>query len=241
MKNKCVVHHALAAALLLAGCASRPKEKPVHQRGWIGGRYERATTRRSLSDKLFGADHTIYSFPPALTNARDTGILTVSLGTNTPAYLAGLREGDLILELGHQPAADLPGFSRIITASQPGASLPVKAFRDGQMMECNVTVGREKFREQGTLAVGLPGFLEPLHLVPSRAAPWFSLGPLGYEKNDDAPVEFASVKERYKQSCHPKGQQTGYDEDWRFWLAIMELKKGKTILAQEPAAGPPSP
>src|SRR5208282_3591488 len=112
MKHQCVIHHALAAVLLLAGCATHPKEKPVHQRGWIGGRYERAKSGRTLSEMLFGAGHTIYSFPSALSNSQNAAILTTSLGTNTPAYLAGLREGDLILELGHQPVTDLPGFWR---------------------------------------------------------------------------------------------------------------------------------
>jgi hypothetical protein len=139
----------------------------------------------------------------------------------------------LILELGHQPVTDLPGFWRIVTGSQPGASLPVQAFRDGQTMECNVTVGREKYQDEGNVIIMLPGYLEPPHLVPTREAPWFSLGPLGYEKNDDPPAEFASVKERYKQSCRPKAKQEGHDEDWRLWLAIMEVKKGKKILAQE--------
>jgi hypothetical protein len=232
MKNQSVLYFALAA-IFLAGCGTPVEKKPVYQRGWIGGRYERAKKCRTLSEMAFGVDHTIFCFPPELAKSRDSGILAVSLATNTPAYLAGLREGDLILELGHQPVTDLPGFWRIVTASQPGAGLPVKAFRDGQTKEYNVTVGREKYRKEGNFLVMLPGFLEPFHPVPTRDAPCFSLGPLGYEKNDDPPVEFASVKERFKQSCRPKHNQTGYDEDSRWWLAIMQVKYGKRILAQE--------
>jgi membrane-associated protease RseP (regulator of RpoE activity) len=231
-----------ACALLLSGCASAPKEKPVakekpiHQRGWMGGSYKRAKAGHCLSDMLFGADDTIYCFPSALAPAQKAGILTTGVDTNTPAYRAGLREGDLILELGHQQVTDLPGFWRIVTETRPGASLAVKAYRAGETIDCTVTAGREKYQEEGTFTIALPGFLEPLHPIPTRNAPSFSLVALGYEKNDEPPAEFSSVEERYRRACHPKDKQEGHDEDWSCWLAIVRVSKGKKILTQEPFA-----
>ena len=59
MKNRCIIHYVLAA-VLLAGCATPPEKKPVLQRGWIGGRYERAQKGHTLSQCLFGVDHTLF-------------------------------------------------------------------------------------------------------------------------------------------------------------------------------------
>jgi len=243
MKQKWLIRlEMIAFAFVISGCASAPKdkpvakEKPIHQRGWMGGSYERAKASRSVSDIVFGDDDTIYAFPSVLAPAQKAGILITALATNTPAYQAGLRAGDLILELGHQPVIDLPGFWQVVTESRPGAELPVKAYRGGQKTDYTVTVGREKYHEEGTFAVGLPGFIESFHPIPTREAPYFSLVALGYEKNDDPRVEFGSVREQYRRGCNPKDKQEGHDGDWACWLAIFRVSKGKTIVAQEPFA-----
>jgi hypothetical protein len=236
----------LACALLFSGCASASKgsapkevpvakEKPIRQRGWMGGTYKRAKAAHSLADMLLGDDDTIYCFPSALAEVQKAGILTTALDTNTPAYQAGLREGDLILELGHQQVRDLLGFRHIVTQTRPGAALPVKAYRAGQTLEFTVRAGREKYEETGFLSIGTP-ILEGLHPIPTRNAPTFSLVALGYEKNDDPPVEFGSVEQQYRHACHPKDKQAGDDGDWSCWLAIVRVSKGKKILAQEAVA-----
>ncbi|MGA2751460.1 MAG: PDZ domain-containing protein [Verrucomicrobiota bacterium] len=229
------------AAVLLAGCASHhPKEKPVHEQGWIGGRYKCAKPRATVANWLFGGDHLIYYYPPGLEESQKSGIFATELGTNTPAYRAGLRAGDLILELDHRPVTDLMSFRSAICAARPGASLPVKAWRDGQTEEYEIIVGRETFRHRGTLMVGLglpiPGFWDPPHLVPTREAPSVSLVAAGWEQNDKTPVDFNSVEQRYRHSCNPKDKPQGDDEEWRCWLAIFQVSKGKTILGQEPVA-----
>jgi hypothetical protein len=224
----------VASVLLIAGCASQPKEKPVQQRGWIGGSYERAAAKRAFADRFYSDDHSMYCFPSALASAQTAGILTTGLGTNTPAFRAGLREGDLILELNHQPVTEMQDFVRIVGETRPGEALPLKAFRKGKTIECNVTAGREKYREGGNITIGLPGFYEPLRLIPTRNSRDFSLVALGYKRDDHSPFEFDSVKEQYRHNCHPKDKRQGYDRDWQLWLAIVQVTKGKTILEQEP-------
>jgi hypothetical protein len=109
----------------------------------------------------------------------------------------------------------------------------VKAYRAGQTVECRITVGREKFKALGYFTIGLPGYWEPFHPVPTGESPHFSLMALGYEHPNNRPVDFTSTSEQYRQACHPKNHQTGYDADRRFWLAFFEVKTGKQILAQE--------
>ncbi|HEX4121247.1 MAG TPA: PDZ domain-containing protein [Verrucomicrobiae bacterium] len=224
----------VAGIILVSGCASSPKEKPIQQRGWIGGSYQRAAVHQSFADQFFTSDHSIYCFPPALAPKQKAGILMTDLATNSPAFRAGLRAGDLILGVDGQPVTDLQDFLRIVTTTGPGGSLAVKAFRQGKTIECTVTAGREKYRDGGSIVVALPGFFEPLRLVPTRNSPNFSLVALGYKQEAGSPFEFDTVKEQYRRNCHPKDKQKGYDPEWRMWLAIVQVSKGKTILAQEP-------
>jgi hypothetical protein len=240
MKQKWFIYMEIAAcSVLISACASAPKdktvakEKPFHQRGWIGGSYERAKAERTVPDLFFGDGGAIYAFPSALTNTQKAGVLITALATNTPAYQAGLRAGDLILELRHQQVLDLPGFWQVLTEARPGVALPVKAYRIGQTSDYTVTVGREEFQYIGTFGIGLPGYIESFHPIPTREAPYVSLMALGYKKNDEPRVEFGSVRKQYEHACNPKAKQEGQDRDWWCWLAIFWVSEGKKIVAQE--------
>src|SRR5580692_8598655 len=103
-----------AVVAALSGCGTT-KEKAVSERGWVGGEFK-----------------TVRAFPKPLAPRPKAAILVAALGTNTPARAAGLRAGDLILALDHQPVGQLSDFRRKIDASEPGTLLPVTAFRDGQ-------------------------------------------------------------------------------------------------------------
>ena len=203
-----------ALALLISGCGSTKTKEPVaHQRGWIGGEYKQAS-----------------AFPPALKHTQKSAILITRLNTNTPAALAGLAEGDLVLELNHQPATRLSNFRRTIDGTEPGKSVAIKTWRDGQTVESDVRVGRETFTYNGTFAISLPGFCHDLRLSPSAG---LSLGVLGYEPEPVADrKELSSAETRYFMNCDPKNYQVS-DEGWRAWLVVMEAWTHKTIRSQE--------
>jgi membrane-associated protease RseP (regulator of RpoE activity) len=199
----------------VAGCStSKQKEPPLISRGWIGG-YVMVET----------------SFPKSMIPRPKIALLITSLSTNTPAAVAGLREGDLILALDHQPIKNLRQFRHKIDPLMPGASLTVTACRDNQTNEFAVTVGRETFRRGGWFSLDLPPIAYGLELWPHGDHPGWSAVVLGYRNNSVNRVELNSVKEQYDRKCNPK--DTPYNEDQKVWLVIMEFSKGKNIADQE--------
>ena len=202
------------AMLTLTGCASKGPEKPPLTRGWIGGEYT-----------------SVGALPNSVKRKPHSAILLTALSTNTPAKLAGFREGDLILELNHEPVSDVSKFHRTIYAIEPGTVVPVKLFRDGEVLEPNVCVGRESYRKGGMFCVQLPPIFERLDLWPN---PGFSLIVLGYQRYL-RPVELGSVEEKYRRSVDRKGYDPK-DYQWTSWLVLFEVWRQNHIVSQEPVA-----
>jgi hypothetical protein len=201
----------LLTVLTLTGCSTaKPKEKPVHQRGWVGGEYKKVST-----------------FPEPLRAERKAAILVTALSSNTPARLAGVREGDLILELDHTPMTRLKDFRAAIDRSEPGTPLPLKVYRNGESIDYQVVVGRETFRHWGTFMIGWPPTMRSPDLWPN---PDFSLIALGYE-TEHGRTELGSVEQSYYRSCNSKKHP--WDGDYSAWLVIFRLTKSKEILSQE--------
>lgn len=202
--------------IFLAGCATE-KEKTISQRGWIGGEYALAKP----SGFLLAISHspgTVGGFPKSLQHTQKAAILVTQLETNAPARLAGLHKGDLVLEINHRPMTRLQNFRRIIDQSELGTWLAVKAFRDGQTMEYNVPVGREKFKQGGCLSLAFPTVVHQWDLWPN---PGFSLVVLGYEPNPGIRRDLGN-------------NQGTFDNEWTAYLGFIEISVGKRILSQEP-------
>jgi hypothetical protein len=204
---------AVLVSLLTGCCSSKPKQPATHSRGWIGGEYK-----------------TVSAFPPSLKHTQKSALLVTGLNTNTPAAAAGLAEGDLVLELDHQPATSLKKFRQTIDVTEPGKLLALKAWHDNQILECNVRVGRETFNYNGTFAVGFPAFFHEVRLWPTSG---FSLCVLGYEPEPlDDRKDLSSAEQRYFISCSPTNYHAT-DEGWKAWLVIMQASTSKTINSQE--------
>jgi hypothetical protein len=224
------------AAVLLAGCAStksKPEAEKVHQRGWIGGEFKLAR-KFSAWNVIFGTrDEFIATLPRGLSSSNRAGILVTAVSSNAPVRQAGLREGDLILALNRQPVTTLKAFRQAVDRTEPGTLLPIAAWRDGKTFECDVAVGRETFKNWGTIRMGF-GFpnlsnLGPLDLWPD---PGFDLGVLGFERTPEDRKEIGSGGEIYYRACDKKHAPS--DQDWNVWLAIFSVARGKNILSQEP-------
>lgn len=212
-----------ALASGLAGCSTAPaKEKPVHVRGWVGGEYKLAEKPR-----FFPTAGAVEAFPKALAHEREKAILVTALSSNTPGQRAGVREGDLILEVDHTPMTRLKDFRAAIDRSKPGSSLPVKVYRDGESIDYQVVVGRETYRHWGTFALMLPPILRAPDLWPN---PDFSLIVLGYETHHGR-KELGSTESTYIRRCNPNYHP--WEDEWDTWLVIFRTTKSKEIVSQE--------
>jgi len=206
----------------------KDKKPPEHQRGWIGGEYK--LVRRHWN--WFMSTEAVVGFPKSLTTNEKKGLLITALSTNTPAYLAGLRQGDLILELDHSQITSLPDFRQRIDQMKPGAALSVQAYRQGDMQEFQVTVGRETYRNNGMFALSfLPILAEPN----LKFNPDFSLIALGLSWDKGKRAELGSPEQVYIRDCRREKYQLS-NRHWRAWVGVIFAEDYHEILAQEAVA-----
>ena len=175
---------------------------------------------------MYASDQAHSSIPKA-------ALLAVNVATNTPAFAAGLRPGDLIMELDHRPVRHLREFHRAVGAAKPGSGLLLSVWRDGQAREWTVPAGRETFRRSGTFAVGLPGFVEGWQLWPAGEQPGLSLLVAGARWSCPDRVELGSAAETYARKAEPSHEAR--NQRWRFWLVVFNAEKAEQILRQEKA------
>jgi S1-C subfamily serine protease len=70
---------------------------------------------------------------------KETGALVISVEDGSPAKRAGLREGDVIVELDGQPVAGVDDLHRLLTEVRVGASCSLTALRWTEKLELKVT------------------------------------------------------------------------------------------------------
>ncbi|HET7668893.1 MAG TPA: PDZ domain-containing protein, partial [Burkholderiales bacterium] len=70
------------------------------------------------------------------------GALIAGVLRGGPADRAGVKPGDVLVEVQGKPVADPTGMLNVIAALAPGQSARVKLKRKGQDVDATVTVGR---------------------------------------------------------------------------------------------------
>ena len=95
-------------------------------RGWIGVEVQEITAPMAESFKL-----------PNTRGALIAGVLR-----SGPADKAGIKTGDILLEVQGKPVADPAGMLNLVAALAPGQSAKVRLKRQGQDVDATVTVGR---------------------------------------------------------------------------------------------------
>ncbi len=95
-------------------------------RGWIGVEVQEITPAISESFKL----------------GVQRGALIANVLRGGPADRAGMRQGDVLMEVEGKPVADPTAMLNLIAALQPGSPAKMKLKRQGQDVEATVNVGR---------------------------------------------------------------------------------------------------
>lgn len=72
----------------------------------------------------------------------DDGIIVASILKNGPAWRAGIRVGDIILNLDKQPVYDSIGFLNQMAPLEPGREVIVNIMRAGKVRDLKVQVGK---------------------------------------------------------------------------------------------------
>jgi Do/DeqQ family serine protease len=76
------------------------------------------------------------------------GALIAGVEGNSPADKAGLKRGDLVIELAGKKVADSTGLRNMVSATAPGTKVDVKVVRESKERTLSVTLG--EFKEKKT-------------------------------------------------------------------------------------------
>jgi len=71
----------------------------------------------------------------------DHGVLIVNMTTNSAAAAAGLKPGDVIVQVDSTTVTDIQSLSDALLSKSPGEKVTVKAYRGSQQLTFNVTLG----------------------------------------------------------------------------------------------------
>lgn len=97
-------------------------------RGWLGVQIQ--TITEDIAESL-GTDNT-------------RGALVAQVQDGSPAEQAGLKRGDLVLQVGEQRVDDPKDLARKVAALEPGSETEFTIFRDGETMTVTVKLGELK-------------------------------------------------------------------------------------------------
>jgi S1-C subfamily serine protease len=70
------------------------------------------------------------------------GLRLTGVRAGSPADSAGLKAGDVVVELAGQPVTDLETYSKALYAQRPGDEVDIVVIRGGERLKVRVRLGR---------------------------------------------------------------------------------------------------
>jgi putative serine protease PepD len=105
-----------------------------------------SNTVRNIADQLIRDGRVVRSGRAALgvrvTTIVGGGVLVAAVTRGGPAAKAGIRPGDLIVAVDHQPTPNTDALSSVLAALKPGKRVPVEVVRSGAPRTITVTLGQ---------------------------------------------------------------------------------------------------
>ena len=74
---------------------------------------------------------------------QETGLLVAAVASGSPAELAGVLLGDVVVGLGGQPVRAIDELLAVLSGAQIGASVLLRLVRGGQDRELSVVIGEQ--------------------------------------------------------------------------------------------------
>jgi len=97
------------------------------------------------------------------------GILVAQVSDDSPAEKAGLKQGDVIIELAGKPVGKVGAFRNLVALKAPGSKEKITVLRNGERKTLSITIG--KLPDSEPAAVGTPHNLEKLGLIVQTLTP----------------------------------------------------------------------
>src|SRR5690606_14261382 len=76
---------------------------------------------------------------PDYANSNITGVLLSGVKAESPAALAGLRAGDVIIELAETAVGNIYDYTYILSGLRPAEAVKIKVLRDGKELTLSIT------------------------------------------------------------------------------------------------------
>ncbi|AWK89289.1 serine protease (plasmid) [Azospirillum thermophilum] len=127
------------------------KEQGRVRRGWLGVQVQRVTP--DIADSL-GIDD-------------PKGALVTSVSPDSPAGMAGVRQGDVVTAFDGKPVEQMRQLPRLVATTEIGRKVPMTVLRGGKAETVTVTVGELQPQTQQVAAAGSSG--PPRSAAPTEA------------------------------------------------------------------------
>lgn len=71
----------------------------------------------------------------------DSGVIVIAVASNSPAEQAGLKIGDIILQIGETALDEQHSYINTLFQYEPGDQVIFKILRDGETLEESIVLG----------------------------------------------------------------------------------------------------
>lgn len=116
----------ILTAFLLLGLSWAQKSTQVKKQGWVGIYLQELTSDLKESLEL---------------DESTEGVLVNGVVEDSPAEKAGIEKGDVIISFDGKKTNSIESLTRLVRKTTPGTEVEIKAIRDGEEKDLEVTIG----------------------------------------------------------------------------------------------------